>query len=114
MPFRLRKRSGAQASSVRYRRAMRVLGIGETCDLGSMYLRLIAEGHDVRVAVSEPLAAGTMAGMVPRTDDWRAELPWIREAGDDGFMLFEATGFGPLQDELRRDGFHVIGGSALG
>ena len=93
---------------------MRVLGIGETCDLGSMYLRLLAEGHEVRVAVSEPLAAGTMAGMVPRTEDWRAELPWIREAGDDGCLLFEATGFGELQDELRRDGFHVIGGSALG
>jgi phosphoribosylamine--glycine ligase len=93
---------------------MRVLGIGETCDLGSMYLRLIAEGHEVRIAVSEPLAKGTMAGMVPRIEDWRAELPWIRAAGDDGLILFEAIGFGALQDELRRDGFHVIGGSALG
>jgi phosphoribosylamine---glycine ligase len=93
---------------------MRVLGVSETCDLGSMYLRLIAEGHEVRVAVSEPLAAGTMAGMVPRTADWRAELPWIREAGSEGFILFEAIGFGALQDELRRDGFNVVGGSALG
>src|SRR3954447_138811 len=93
---------------------MRVLGVSETCDLGSMYLRLIAEGHEVRVAVSEPLAAGTMAGMVPRTADWRAELPWIREVGIEGFILFEAIGFGALQDELRRDGFNVIGGSALG
>lgn len=93
---------------------MRVLGIGETCDLGSMYLRLIEEGHQVRVAVSEPLAAGTMAGMVPRTDDWRAELPWVREVGEDGLILFEAVGFGALQDELRREGLHVIGGSALG
>ncbi len=57
-----------------------------------------------------------MAGMVPRTDDWRAELDWVREAGRNGFILFEAVseGFGALQDELRRDGFQVIGGSAFG
>lgn len=93
---------------------MRILGITETCDLGSMYLRLLAEGHEVRVTVSEPLAAGTMAGMVPRAGDWRAELPWVREGGDDGVILFEAVGFGALQDELRRDGYNVVGGSALG
>jgi phosphoribosylamine--glycine ligase len=93
---------------------MRVLGITETCDLGSMYMRLLAEGNDVRVTVSEPLAAGTMAGLVPRADDWRAELDWIRDAGSDGMILFEAVGFGELQDRLRADGIQVIGGSALG
>jgi phosphoribosylamine---glycine ligase len=91
-----------------------VLGVSETCDLGSLYLRLIAEGHRVKVAVSEPLAAGTMAGMVERCADWRAELNWVRQAGSDGLVLFEAVGFGALQDELRREGFQVIGGSALG
>ena len=75
---------------------MRVLGTTETCDLGSLYLRLIAEGHEVRVSVSEPLASGTMAGLVPRTEDWRAELDWIRQAGPDGLILFEAIGFGAL------------------
>src|SRR6478735_6817003 len=75
---------------------MRVLGITETCDLGSLYLRLIEEGHEVRVA------------------DWRAELGWVREAGREGLILFEAVGFGALQDELRREGYSVIGGSALG
>ena len=93
---------------------MRILGITETCDLGSLYLRLISEGHEVRVTVSEPLAAGTMAGMVPRAENWRDELPWVREAGREGVILFEATGFGALQDELRRAGYNVIGGSAFG
>jgi phosphoribosylamine--glycine ligase len=79
-----------------------------------MYLRLLGEGHDVRVTVSEPLAAGTMAGMVRRAHDWRGELGWVREAGDDGLILFEATGFGALQDELRREGYKVVGGSAFG
>lgn len=93
---------------------MRILGVTETCDLGSMYLRLIDEGHDVRIAISEPLASGTMSGMVPRTSDWRSELPWVREAGEQGIILFEAIGFGSLQDALRSDGFNVIGGSSFG
>src|SRR5947209_6495438 len=93
---------------------MRILGVTETCDLGSLYLRLIDEGHEVRVSVSEPLASGTMLGMVERTDDWRAELAWIGEAGADGLIVFEAVGFGTIQDELRGEGFNVVGGSAFG
>jgi len=95
---------------------MRFLGIGDTCDLGSLYLRLVAEGHEVKVSVSEPLSHGTLAGMVEHTPDWRAELPWIREAGTSGVILFENVAYerGSLQDQLRADGFNVIGGSAYG
>jgi phosphoribosylamine---glycine ligase len=95
---------------------MRFLGIGDTCDLGALYQRLISEGHDVRVSVAEPLAQGTMAGLVPHTANWENELDWIRSAGDDGIILFEnvAKSRGELQDRLRRDGFQVIGGSAYG
>ncbi|MFL6844960.1 MAG: hypothetical protein ACJ8ER_08790 [Allosphingosinicella sp.] len=94
---------------------MRFLGVTETCDLGSLYLR-VADGHEVKLFVEEPMAAGTLAGMVPRTEDWRSELGWIREAGDDGVILFEAVseGYGALQDDLRRDGYRVVGGSAFG
>jgi phosphoribosylamine---glycine ligase len=92
---------------------VRVLGITETCDLGSLYLRLIADGQEVKVSVSEPLAQGTMAGLVPRVKSWEEELDWVR--GDPpGIIIFEAVGFGELQDRLRADGFDVIGGSAFG
>jgi phosphoribosylamine--glycine ligase len=95
---------------------MRFLGVTETCDLAALYLRLQEEGHEVRVAIEEPLAQRTLAGLVPRMSDWRAELSWIREAGADGVIVFEAVsdGFGALQDELRRDGFQVIGGTEYG
>lgn len=95
---------------------LRFLGVGETCDLGDLYLSLQREGHEVRVFVSEPLAAGTLAGMVPRSKDWRADLDWLKGGDGLGIVLFESVseGFGALQDELRASGHHVIGGSAYG
>jgi phosphoribosylamine--glycine ligase len=95
---------------------MRFLGIGNSCDLGSLYMRLMEDGHAVRVHVGEPRAAGTLAGLVPHVADWRDELPWIRAAGADGIILFEsvAEGSGLLQDRLRAEGYNVVGGSAYG
>lgn len=95
---------------------MRFLGIGDYCDLSSLYVRLLEEGHDVKVCISNALCQGTLAGLVPHVHDWRDELSWLCEAGDQGIALFENTGGGRgmLQDELRRDGLHAIGGSAYG
>ncbi len=95
---------------------MRFLGIGDSCDLGSLYRRLIDDGHEVKVHVGSPLCQGTLAGIVPKTEEWADELDWISTAGDDGIVLFEnvAGGRGVLQDELRRKGFNVVGGSAYG
>jgi phosphoribosylamine--glycine ligase len=57
-----------------------------------------------------------MAGLVEHTGNWENELDWIKAAKDDGIILFEnvAKSRGSLQDRLRKDGFHVIGGSAYG
>jgi phosphoribosylamine---glycine ligase len=95
---------------------MRFLGVGDSCDLGALYLRLIAEGHEVKVYVSKALCHGTLAGMVERVEDWHNELAWVRKAGDEGIILFENVEEkrGALQDELRGDGFNVIGGSSFG
>lgn len=93
---------------------MRVLGIGDTLDLGSMYLHLLGRGHEVRVFVGDEGARGTMAGLVAETNDWEHELDWVRAAGDDGLVVFETASHGAVQDDLRRDGFRVIGGSAYG
>ncbi len=92
---------------------MRFLGITETCDLLALYMQLIAEGHEVRVAVSEALACGTGEGLVERVADWRQALEWV---GRDGVIVFEAVseGLGAEQDQLRRDGYRVVGGSAFG
>jgi phosphoribosylamine--glycine ligase len=93
---------------------MRVLGIGDSLDLGSMYLQLGADGHEVRVFVAEADQRDTLAGLVVTVGDWRGELEWVRAAGRDGFIVFETATRGALQDQLRADGFQVIGGSAYG
>ena len=95
---------------------MRFLGVTETCDLAALYLRLQAAGHEVRVAIEEEKARGTLAGLVAHSPDWRRELDWVRAAGAEGIILFEAVsdGLGALQDSLRADGFNVVGGSAFG
>ena len=93
---------------------MRFLGIGETNDLGDMYLRLAAAGHEVRVHMSDENSRDVMEGMIHFTPDWHGELDWVREAGDDGIIVFETATAGEHQDDLRRQGFHVVGGSTLG
>ncbi|HWJ24246.1 MAG TPA: hypothetical protein VNS52_17950 [Gemmatimonadaceae bacterium] len=94
---------------------MRVLGMGEYVALGDMYLRLQRDGHEVRVFASDASARGDiMRGMLTFTDDWRAELPWVKAAGEEGLIVFETAGDGALQHELRREGCRVVGGSPLG
>lgn len=90
---------------------MRILGIGARVDLGSLYISLIREGHEVRVHADDPAFPTVFDGLVEKVRDWRAELPWV---GTDGLILFEKVGKGAVQDGLRRDGYRVIGGSALG
>ena len=90
---------------------MRVLGIGSKIELGDLYMSVLREGHDVRVYAGDPSYAGCFQGLLPRTQDWRAELEWV---GTDGLILFERVGVGPQQDALRKQGYRVIGGSALG
>ncbi|HSP34926.1 MAG TPA: phosphoribosylglycinamide synthetase C domain-containing protein, partial [Thermoanaerobaculia bacterium] len=79
-------------------------------DLADMYLRIGQRGHDVRVYIGDLHARDIFSGMLQFTDDWERELDWAR----DGILIFEGIGWGETQDALRKEGFHVVGGSALG
>jgi phosphoribosylamine--glycine ligase len=93
---------------------VRFLGVGESNDLGAMYDGLVQRGHEVKVFVQDPASQDVYGGMLEFSTDWRADLGWLREAGDQGVALFESALRGDEQDALRREGFQVIGGSALG
>lgn len=98
------------ANHARMHPRMRFLGIGDYLSLGDLYLRLAQTGHEVRVHVAQSEAHGILAGMIARVDDWRAELEWVR----DGIIVFETASHGAIADQLRRDGYRVIGGSEYG
>src|SRR6202012_1766351 len=80
--------------------------------LGDMYIALLRAGHDVRTYIEDPRWHSILRGFIRLTDDWTRELDWVRE--EDGIIICERADQGDMQDQLRRDGFHVIGGSALG
>jgi phosphoribosylamine---glycine ligase len=93
---------------------MRVLGIGDSMDLGALYLDLTSGGHSVKVCVRDPDSADVGEGLLARVADWRSELGWVREAGEEGIVVFETASDGALQDQLRGEGYQVIGGSEQG
>ena len=79
-----------------------------------MYLRLSRDGHEVRAFVGDQEQHDTLSGLVATVPDWRDQLDWVRAAGADGFIVVETATRGALQDQLRGEGFQVIGGSAYG
>jgi len=93
---------------------MRILGIGDYGDLGDLYAHLAERGHEVRMFVAEADYHDVFAGRIAHVSDWRAHLEWIREVGRNGIIVFETAHHGAVQDDLRRQGFHVIGGCAFG
>jgi phosphoribosylamine--glycine ligase len=90
---------------------MRILAIGPRAYLGDVYLSLLREGHEVRVHAEDPPERRAFGGIIDTVPDWRAELDWV---GRDGIVFFERIGRGAIQDELRAEGYRVVGGSAFG
>ena len=93
---------------------MKILAIGEDCDLAAMYDRLVEAGHEVRVYIENEALHDILRAPVARSADWRKDLDWVKRAGDEGIVLFESALRGELQDELRRGGYRVFGGSQYG
>ncbi len=70
--------------------------------------RLKSEGNDVKMFVQSTEDRDVLDGVVEKTDDWEKEKKWA------DIIIFDDTFFGFRQNELREEGYRVIGGSYLG
>jgi len=91
---------------------MNILAILSQSLIGAdLVVRLKREGHDIKVFIDGKLQSTCLDGMVEKVDDWKRELPWV---GKEGLIIFDDVEYGEVQDNLRLDGFSVVGGSAGG
>ncbi len=90
---------------------MNILFISRDLAGGDLAYRLKKEGNHVKLFIEDPDQHQNLEGMVEKVYDWKKELEWV---GEKGLIVFDDTGYGKIQDELRRDGYSVIGGSMGG
>lgn len=90
---------------------MRVLFVSGELTAGNLALQLLQEGNDVRLYIDHPTQQSCLDGFINKTRCWKADLSWV---GKEGLIVFDDVGYGKMQDQLRRDGFRVVGGSAGG
>jgi phosphoribosylamine--glycine ligase len=95
-----------------FKAAMRVLIVSKECDSVGLAHRLVQEGNDVKFSVEEIHYDQVCKGFgVTKIKNWKDELPWV---GKEGLIIFDYTGFGKTQDDLRAQGYCVVGGSEGG
>jgi phosphoribosylamine---glycine ligase len=81
-----------------------------------MWMRLAAEGADVRVWVEDKQQKRVGDGLIPKAGSWPEVLQWCKDgtrAGIPTLLFFDSSGLGEKADEARRAGVLVVGGGAF-
>lgn len=91
---------------------MRILFVSHDFSGADLAYRLQEEGNEVKVFVHDHAHRHAYEGMLNQVDDWRDELTWVGLS--DGLIVFDSIGYGETQDELRAQGYSVMGGCAMG
>lgn len=89
----------------------RVLFVSGELIAADLAYRLKQEGCNVRLFIEDESRKDCFENMVEKTDDWKKELDWV---GKDGLIVFDDVGYGKEQDDLRKEGYLVVGGSEGG
>jgi phosphoribosylamine--glycine ligase len=87
---------------------MKVLFISKNGLAANLAYLLEKEGHDVHLFIQEKKSKGIFDNMVKKTTNWKKDLKWL---GEGGLIIFDDSGFGKIQDDLRKKGYLVFGGS---
>lgn len=87
---------------------MNILFISKDLAGGDLAYRLKNEGHSVRLYIEDKNQKQNLKGMVEKTNDWKKELSWV---GKNGLIVFDSIGYGKIQDDLRKEGYSVVGGN---
>lgn len=87
---------------------MRILFISQELIGSGLCMRLVREGHEVKLFINDPDRKDCLEGFVEKTNSWKRELNWV---GKDGVIVFDDVGFGKVQEELREAGHNVFGGN---
>lgn len=90
---------------------MKILFVSNDFIGGNLAYLLKKEGHKVKLYIENKKVRQTFDNIVEKTNDWKKELSWI---GKDGLIIFDDIGYGKIQDELRKKGYIVFGGSFIG
>jgi phosphoribosylamine--glycine ligase len=87
---------------------MNILFISNDLIGGNIAYLLKKEGHDVKLFIEDSGRHENFNNMVPKTYNWKKELPWV---GKNGLIVFDDVGYGEIQDDLRKEGYIVFGGN---
>lgn len=91
---------------------MNILFISNDLAAITLACKLASEGNFVKLFEREKYWKNKIKRpLVHFVSDWRKELDWV---GKGGLIVFDDSGMGKIQDELREDGYSVFGGCELG
>ena len=68
--------------------------------------QVVKEGHDVKYYIKNPSDKDSADGLVPKVDNWKAEINWA-----DIIIFDDVLGMGKWAEKLREKGKLVVGGT---
>lgn len=91
---------------------MKILFVSQDASGADLAWRLQQEGHDLKFYIEDKKFKDCYTGIIrQKINDWKKELRWV---GKKGLIVFDFSGFGKIQDKLRKAGYQVVGGSEVG
>ena len=87
---------------------MNILFISKDLSGADLCYRLKKEGHYVRLFIEDKKQIHNFEGLVEKTTNWKNDLDWV---GKTGIIVFDSSGYGKIQDDLREKGYLVVGGN---